>query len=139
MDEEDDFWLNDLEDVESPINQVTSTIIGAAIEVHRHLGPGFLEVVYEEALAHEFELRGIRFRRQAPVGVMYKGRAVGDQRLDFIVEDMVVLEIKAIDNLAPIHTAIVISYLKSTKKKLGLLINFNVRALKDGVKRIALR
>jgi GxxExxY protein len=136
---EADFIFDEFEDRNSPLNRATSAVIGAAIEVHRHLGAGFLESSYENALAHEMELRGIQFRRQVPVAVMYKGKAVGESRLDFLVEGILVVEIKAVDAFAPIHSAQLISYLKATGYKLGLLINFTVRVLKDGIKRIALR
>jgi GxxExxY protein len=117
---------------------VTGRVIGAAIEVHRHLGPGFLEEVYEQALCHELALRGIAYERQAPCVVVYKGVAVGEGRLDLLVEDAVVVELKAVDRLAPIHEAQLLSYLKATGKRLGLLLNFNTPAMRDGIKRIAL-
>ncbi len=102
------------------------------------LGPGYLESVYEEALAIELGLRGIGFRRQVPVTVSYKGREVGTARLDFLVEEILVVELKAVDDLAPIHLAQVLSYLKATSLPLALLINFNVPVLRDGIKRIIL-
>jgi GxxExxY protein len=119
------------------LNEITNRIIGACIEVHRNLGPGFLESVYEQALAIEFRLRGIQFVRQAPISVQYKGQPVGESRLDFLIDDAVIVELKAVDSFAPIHTVQVISYLKATGHKLALLINFNVRALKDGIRRVA--
>ncbi len=119
------------------LNGWTNRIIGACIEVHRTLGPGFLEEVYERALAIEFELRGIPYKRQLPVTIFYKGQDVGDQRLDFLVADRIIVELKAVTEIAPIHKAIAISYLNATGHKLALLVNFNVRALKDGIRRIA--
>jgi len=113
-------------------------VIGAAIEVHRALGPGFLEAVYQEALSRELENAGIYFDRQAAVKVHYKGYEVGNGRIDMLVENELVVELKAIDNLAPIHQAQVISYLRALNKPLGLLINFNVSLLRQGVKRIVL-
>jgi GxxExxY protein len=113
-------------------------VIGAAIEVHRELGPGFLESLYEEALCVELALRGIRFQRQLPVDAAYKGQNIGQARLDLLVESLLVVELKSVDALAPIHTAQVLSYLKLTRKPLALLINFNARILKDGIKRVAL-
>ena len=121
-----------------PIDKVTEAVIGAAIEVHRTLGPGFLESIYEEALCVELSLRGVRFARQAPVGVDYKGHRIGESRLDLLVEDSVVVELKTVDALAQIHTAQVISYLKATGCRIGLIINFNVKRLTDGIKRIVL-
>lgn len=120
------------------MNALTREVIGAAIEVHRVLGPGFLESVYEDALSIEFELRGIPFSRQHPIGIVYKGRAVGEGRLDFLVANCLVVELKAIEGLLPIHKAQVISYLKSTKLHLGLLINFNEETLMRGLQRVIL-
>jgi len=120
------------------MNQLTGAVIGAAIEVHRVLGPGFLESVYQEALCVEFQLRGIPFRPQPVVAVNYKGQLVGEGRLDFLVANTLIVELKAVENLAPIHEAQVLSYLKMTNHPLALLINFNVRVLKDGIRRIIL-
>ncbi len=120
------------------IDRLAHKVIGAAIEVHRLLGPGFLESVYEEALCVELELCGIPFARQVPIALNYKGRSIGECRLDLIVSDSLIVELKAVDGLAPIHSAQVISYLKATHRVLGLLINFNVPVLKDGVKRVIL-
>jgi GxxExxY protein len=133
-----DCFVDDEMEPNPELNRWTNLIIGACIEVHRALGPGFLEEIYEEALAIEFGLRGIPFKRQLPVSIQYKGNPVGDHRLDFLVADKIVLEIKAVTEIALIHKAIVKSYLKATSKKLALLVNFNVRALKDGISRIAL-
>ncbi|MCL5269522.1 MAG: GxxExxY protein [bacterium] len=120
------------------LNKISYDVIGAAIEVHRILGPGFLESIYEEALTFEFNLRGLQYQRQLEVGLTYKNHPVGQGRLDFMIGDELVLEIKAVDKLAPIHESQVLSYLKSTHRSLGLLINFNVSVLKDGIKRIVL-
>jgi len=117
------------------VDAFARAVIGAAIEVHRHLGPGYLESVYEEALAIEFALRDIPFERQKPVPVNYKSHTVGQARVDFLVGDSVVLELKALEILLPIHTAQVISYLKATRCAVGLLINFDVPALRDGIRR----
>ena len=113
-------------------------VIGAAIEVHRQLGPGLLESVYEEALCIELTLRGIPFVRQSTFAVSYKGRPVGETRLDLFVGGSLIVELKAIEALAPIHSAQVISYLRITGHRLGLVINFNVSLLRDGIKRIVL-
>ncbi|MGB4861397.1 MAG: GxxExxY protein [Tepidiformaceae bacterium] len=116
---------------------LATAVIGAAIEVHRSLGAGYLESVYEQAMAIEFAIRGIDFARQPIFEVNYKGEPVGQDRLDFLVGGLLVVELKAVTELAPIHTAQVISYLKATGLKLGLLINFNVQVLsKGGIKRI---
>ena len=120
------------------VDRLARAVLGAAIEVHRLLGPGYLESVYEEALVIEFRLRAIPFERQVPFALDYKGNPVGEGRLDFLVGGVLVVEIKAVDALAPIHTAQALSYLKATGLHLALLINFNVPVLKDGIKRVAL-
>jgi GxxExxY protein len=117
---------------------LSGLVIGAALEVHRSLGPGFLESVYEEALCIELGLREIAFQRQVPVAVEYKGHAVGEGRLDLLVAGRLVVELKAVESILPVHQAQVISYLKATGHQLGLLINFNVPVLKSGIKRIIL-
>ncbi|EAX48931.1 conserved hypothetical protein [Thermosinus carboxydivorans Nor1] len=120
-------------------NDLMGRIIGSAIEVHRILGPGYLESVYEEALAHEFVLRNIPFERQKKIALNYKGTPVGEGRLDFLVNGSIIVELKAVDTFAPIHMAQVLSYLKATGLNLGLLVNFNVVKLSsEGIKRIIL-
>ena len=119
------------------LNALTDAIIGAAIEVHRGLGAGLLESLYENALAHEFLLRGIPFVRQVPVTVTYKQQVIGETRLDFLVAGKVIVEIKAVEALNKVHSAQLMCYLRVTHHKLGLLLNFNVSVLKDGIKRIA--
>ena len=120
------------------LDETTSAVIGAALEAHRVLGPGFLETVYEEAMAVEFGLRGIPFERQKPINVSYKGHPIGEGRLDFFVQDSVIVELKAAEKLLPIHQAQLMSYLKAAGCRLGLLINFHERLLKDGVRRVVL-
>jgi GxxExxY protein len=120
------------------VDQLAREIIGACIEVHRVLGPGFLESVYEEAVGVELTLRGIPHVRQAATAVNYKEHPVGEGRMDLVVGGKIIVELKAVESLAPIHTAQVISYLKATGLSLGLLINFNVPVLKEGIKRIIL-
>ena len=110
----------------------------AALEVHRHLGPGFLESVYEEALAVELGLRHVTFRRQVPIAVEYKLVPVGQARLDLLVGGCLVVELKAVECLLPVHVAQVLSYLKTTRNSLGLLINFHVNMLRQGIKRVVL-
>ncbi|HET6314183.1 MAG TPA: GxxExxY protein [Chloroflexia bacterium] len=120
------------------LNRLSHDVIGAALEVHRVLGPGFLESVYEEALCLELELRGIPFARQAPLPVWYKGRIVGEGRMDLLVGGCLVIELKAVEVLAQIHAVQLLTYLRATGHKLGLLINFNVAVLKHGIKRVVL-
>ena len=117
---------------------LTKRIIGAAIEVHRVLGPGLLESIYEEALCREFDVQGIRHERQVEIDVEYKGTCIKGQRLDLLVEKEVVLEIKAVGRLPDVATAQVLSYLKASGLKRGLLINFSEKRLVDGIKRISL-
>ena len=117
-------------------NGVTEKIIGAAIEVHRHLGPGLLESVYEECLCYELSQCGLQFQRQLPVPVLYKGIKLDcGYRVDLMVEDAVIVEIKSVDGISPVHQAQIISYLKLSGKSIGLLINFNVVRLNNGIKR----
>jgi GxxExxY protein len=118
------------------IDRLAKIAIGCAIEVHRHLGPGYLEEVYEEALCEELRLQGIPFKRQHSISVSYKGKPVGKGRLDILVGDKLIVELKAVNAIAPVHSAQVMSYLKATNLPLGLLINFNVSLLKEGVTRI---
>lgn len=122
---------------EPGMNELTERVIGAAIAVHRAIGPGFLEATYGKALAIELRHLGIDFVQEAPVSMSYRGESIGEGRLDFLIEGKLILELKAVDQLHPIHTAQAISYLKATGHKLALLINFNVPVLKDGIKRIA--
>jgi GxxExxY protein len=120
------------------IDELAHSVIGAAIEVHRHLGPGYLESVYEEALSVEFRICGIPFERQKEFQVIYKRHAIGKGRMDFLVGELLVVELKAVESFAPIHSAKTISYLQATDLQLALLINFNVTLLKQGVKRVVL-
>lgn len=115
---------------------LTSRVIGAALEVHSLLGAGYLESVYEEALAKEFDFRGICYERQREVQIDYKGYSIGEGRLDFLIDQKVILELKAVESIAAIHTAQVLSYLKMTGLKVGIIINFNVTSLRSGIKRI---
>ncbi len=118
-------------------DELSSRIIGAAIEVHRNLGPGLLESIYEQALAFELEQRGLQVKHQQKVPVIYKGHSLGsDFKLDLLVNDLVIIELKAVDKVLPIHKAQVLTYLKLKKLWLGLLINFNELVLKQGIVRV---
>ena len=117
---------------------LTGKIIGCAIEVHRNLGPGLLESIYEAALAIELSAAGLGFARQVPVCVCYKGEAIGEHRLDLLVEDTVVVEIKSVERHDPVFEAQVLTYLRISGKSVGLLINFNTRLLKEGIRRFVL-
>jgi GxxExxY protein len=112
--------------------------IGAAIEVHRFLGPGFLESIYEEALCLELTHRKIPFARQVPIPIRYRSCPIGQSQLDLMVGDQLVVELKAVPQLLPIHVAQVISYLKAAGKPLGLLLNFHVPVLQAGIRRVIL-
>jgi GxxExxY protein len=119
------------------INETTHLVIGAAIEVHRSLGAGYLESIYEAALIQELTDRFVEFRPQYTVPIFYKGKEIGIHRLDFLVNERLVVEIKAVTEILPIHQAQIISYLRATDIPVGLLINFNVQRLRDGgIKRI---
>ena len=117
-------------------HQPTHEIIGAAIEVHRLLGPGLLESAYEECLCHELTLRKLGVQRQVPVPVVYKEvKLECGYRLDLVVERKVILELKSIESFSPVHEAIMLTYLRLSGYRIGLLINFNVTILKDGIRR----
>jgi len=121
------------------MKELTEKIIGAAIEVHKTIGPGLLESTYEECLAHELQLHGLGFERQVPLPVIYKGVKLDcGYRLDFLVEKAVVLELKTVEFFQPIHKAQLLTCLKLGGWTIGLLLNFNVPLLKDGIKRIVL-
>jgi GxxExxY protein len=117
-------------------DDLAHAVIGAAIEVHRQLGPGFLESVYEEALCIELADRNVSFERQKEISVIYKGHPIGRQRIGLLAGQALIVELKTVEELAEIHKAQVISYLKSTELPLGLLINFNVPVLKSEIQRI---
>jgi GxxExxY protein len=117
---------------------LSHSVIGAAIEVHRVLGPGFLESVYEEALCIELKQRNISFVQQQVITVAYKGHPIGEGRLDVLVDNRLIIELKAVETLLPIHSAQLLSYLKATGYPIGLLINFNVPVLRQGIKRLVL-
>ena len=117
---------------------LTHKIIGAGIEVHRALGPGLLEELYEDAFCIELEEQKLRFERQRKIDVLYKGRDIGDMYADIVVENAVVVELKSVQSLNHIHTAQLMTYMKLMNLKRGLLINFNVRFLKEGIRRVVL-
>jgi GxxExxY protein len=119
-----------------PTEQLTHAIIGAAIEVHRHLGPGLLESIYERALQLELNRRAIPYRAQVPVPMTYKGDAVGDFYADLVIGERVIVELKAVSTLHNAHITQLLSYLGATGLRLGLLINFNAPTLVKGVKRV---
>jgi len=120
------------------INGITSRIIGAAIEVHRALGPGLLEPLYESALCIELEERGMSYARQLRLPAYYKGRLLGEYRIDLVVSDAVLVEVKCAERLHPVFEAQLLTYLRLTGKRVGLLVNFNSRLLKEGIKRLIL-
>jgi len=124
--------------METDLNKLTSEIIGAAIEVHRALGPGLLESAYETCLCHELGLRNISYEAQKAMPIVYKGKELDcGYRLDVVVEKSVLVELKACEKIEPIHRAQVLTYLKLAKLKLGLLLNFNVALMREGIVRIA--
>jgi GxxExxY protein len=119
--------------------ELTENIIGALIEVHKHVGPGVLESAYEQCLCHELALRGLTFQRQVDLPVVYKGIKLDcGYRIDLIVEDKVIIELKSVEAILPVHKAQLLTYLKLSGKRIGLLVNFNVPKLIDGLVRMVL-
>jgi GxxExxY protein len=118
------------------INQITERIIGCAIEVHRVLRRGLFESVYRSAMAIELDAAGLTYQREAQLPAVYKGRLLGQYRVDFIVEHLVIVEIKSVERMNPIFDTQVLTYLRVAKKRVGLLINFNSRLVRDGAKRL---
>ena len=127
-----------LDEPGAEIDAVALAVVQAATEVHRHLGPGYLESVYEEAVAVELQLRSIPFERQKAIHIDYKGTRIGEARLDLLVGGKLVVELMAVESIMPIHRAQIISYLKATGLRVGLLFNFNVVLLRDGIQRVIL-
>lgn len=136
---DDDAFDDDESQPDAALRELTNSIIGALIAVHKALGPGHSEMIYKNAISIELLARQVPFEREASIGIYYRQELVGETRLDFIIGDRlkVILEAKAIEALGPIHTAQCISYLKASGIRLALLVNFNVRRLTDGLKRIA--
>ena len=118
-------------------NELTEAVIGAAIEVHRELGAGFLESTYQKAMAIELRLRELNFQLEVPVELFYKGESIGDGKIDILVEGRLVVELKAVTQLVDAHKSQVITYLKASGERLGLLVNFHEDRVVDGIKRIA--
>jgi GxxExxY protein len=124
------------EPIPEAVENVATGVIGAAIEVHKHLGPGFLERIYHEALCFELDVRHLAFERECSVVVKYKGMPITGQRIDLIVNRCVIVELKAAVRVDPVHEAKLISYLRTAGLRLGLLLNFNARTMKEGLKRV---
>ncbi len=122
-------------DIPDAWNRLTESVISAAMEVHSLLGPGLAEKLYEEALCHELTLRGLSYERQLTVRLKYKGIVLPEQRLDLVVEQLVIVELKAIERVPEVHLATLVGYLTATNLPLGLLINFHAARLKDGLSR----
>ena len=123
-------------DIDYPLQDLTEKIIGAAVAVHRELGPGFLERVYENALVLELESREHSVERQVAYDILYKGRLVGQHRLDVLIDGEIVVELKSVEKILRVHAAQLLSTLKAAKKQVGLLINFNQETLVQGLKRV---
>ena len=124
--------------VDMPENAITERIIKCAIAVHRELGPGLLEDVYEEAMDIECKFDGLHVLKQFKVPVLYRGKIIGEYKPDMLINDMVIVEIKSVERFDPVFEAQVLTYLRITQKRVGLLINFNSRLVKDGIKRFIL-
>ena len=131
--------LNAHADMPAALEDLARIVVDSVFSVHKELGPGFLERIYEEALICEFQDRGIDYLRQYPVAVSYKGRILPcDYKIDLIVENNIILELKTVDRIAPIHEAQIISYMKQQGAPLGLIVNFNEALIKNGIKRVIL-
>jgi GxxExxY protein len=131
--------MNNHRDTEAQRDPLSQDVIGGAIDVHRTLGPGLLETAYEECLCHELSLRGVSFRRQVPLPVLYKKVKLDcGYRMDIVVREQLIVEIKAVEKLLPVHDAQLLTYLKLSGLHVGLLINFNVPVLKQGIRRLKL-
>lgn len=126
----------DKSDLPDWIEEIGRAVLGAAVEVHRELGPGLLESVYEQAMLHELSLRGIGAVRQASVDVVYKGVTIQGQRIDLLVESLIVVELKSVAQIMEIHKAQLLSYLRAGNLPLGYLINFNTKLVRDGMHRV---
>jgi GxxExxY protein len=122
--------------VDEQTEDLAERAIGAMIEVHKHLGPGLPEVAYRRAVEHEFDLRRIPFQREVPITIEYKGQPVAESRIDLLVGGVLILELKVVEALNDVHRAQLLSYLRATKLQLGLLVNFNVTLLRDGIRRV---
>ena len=120
------------------LDLLASQVVDAAVEVHRALGPGFLEIIYEEALSIELERRRIPFQRQVSLPVTYKGCRIGEGRADLVVGGQLIVELKAVEALLPLHVAQVISYLRASGRSLAILMTFNVKLLREGIRRVTL-
>jgi GxxExxY protein len=119
------------------LNLLSEKIIGCSIEVHRHLGPGLLESAYQECLEYEFDLERMNYKKEYSIPLIYKGKKIDcSYRVDYLVEDEIIVELKSVEQILPIHKAQLLTYLKITDKKLGLLINFNVSLLNEGIVRL---
>lgn len=126
-------------DLDNETERIATIVVDSAFKVHKALGPGLLESVYEVCLLHELRLRGLRVESQRPVPILYEGlRIDAALRLDLLVNDLVIVELKAVDKMIPLYDAQLLSYLKLMKKRLAFLINFNVTLIKDGIRRIVL-
>jgi GxxExxY protein len=132
--------IRDSRPVKTPIQDdpLTRRIIACAIEVHKKLGPGLLEKLYKEAMVIELELAGLKTEKNVKISVEYKGRSIGDYFIDLLVEDCVILELKSVERHEPVFEAQILSYMRLTDKNVGLLINFNSKMVKDGIKRFVL-
>ena len=121
------------------LNEISSQVIGAAIDVHKHLGPGLLESVYQKCMEIELKERGLQVKTEVPLHVVYKGHEISDDafRIDLLIEDALVVELKSVEEIKPVHKKQLLTYLRLTGKQLGLLINFNESLLREGIIRIA--
>lgn len=124
------------ESADADSERIASLVIGACIEVHKHLGPGHSEITYRNAVCEELTLRGLGFECELSVNVVYKGKVVGTGRIDLLIGGIIIVELKSVEQLTAIHKGQLLAYLAATNLRLGLLVNFNVSLLKDGIKRV---
>jgi GxxExxY protein len=124
--------------ISAEVERVGRALLEAGLEVHRSLGPGFIERIYEEALCHQLTWRSVSFERQKVIQVLYKNMPLGEQRIDLVVGGLVIVELKAVDKILPLHEAQLLSYLKATNLRLGFILNFNVPLFKNGIRRMVL-
>lgn len=127
-----------MQEIDPYTNRLSYEIVGAAIEVHRALGPGLLEAIYQNAMCVELTERNILFEKEKPISVYYKDQLVGDYRVDILVDKHIVVELKSVEKILSVHRSQIMTYLKITKCRLGLLMNFNVQMMKQGISRIAM-
>lgn len=127
-------------DLDAQVEKISQKVVHCLYEVHKNIGPGYLEKIYEDCLCEEFELQGVKYTRQAPLKIIYKGREIPTlYRLDLVVENKIIIELKCVEKILPVHKAQIMSYLKMSDLELGFLMNFNSVLMKEGLRRVVLK